>query len=60
VTVPQEALRQITVRRDDLEYLLAHVGDEMHGHPDPRHWHLPLLDEAIARLYAAVTEEPQP
>jgi hypothetical protein len=44
----------VEVRRFDLEYLLAHVADEMNGHPDPAHWRLPLLTQALERLQQAV------
>jgi hypothetical protein len=46
----------VIVRRDDLEYLLAHVADEVYGtpRPDRSHWQLPLLNEAIARLTGAL------
>lgn len=43
----------VMVRRSDLEYVLAHVADEIHGHPDPSHWRLPLFAEALERLNAA-------
>jgi len=43
----------ISVRKDDLEYLIAHVADEMHGHPDRSHWQLPGVLEPVARLHEA-------
>ena len=48
MTVPD---RKITVLAGDLEYLLAHVADEIHGTPDSEHWQLPLLRQAIERLW---------
>lgn len=45
---------EIVVKRVDLEYLLAHVADEVHGNPGPEHWRLPLLQETLARLGTAV------
>ena len=46
----------VTVARADLEYLLAHYADEVHGTPVPdrEHWRLPLLGEACARLAGAL------
>ena len=44
----------VAVSREDLQYVLAHVADEIHGNPDPAHWNLPLFREALARLHAAV------
>jgi hypothetical protein len=43
----------VIVRREDIQYLLAHVADEIRGRPDPAHWHLPMLRDAITRLSAA-------
>lgn len=51
---PQPPAGQATVSRDDLEYVLAHVADEIHGNPAPAHWNLPLFREALARLHAAL------
>ena len=47
---------EVTVKRADLEYLLAHYADEVHGTPVPdrEHWRLPLLGEACARLAGAL------
>ena len=50
---PQPPRLTVTVDAGDLQYLLGHVADEIHGHPDPSHWKLPLLTQAIARLSAA-------
>jgi hypothetical protein len=47
-----EPSASVIARRDDLQYLLAHVADEINGNPDPAHWHLPMLRESIARLSA--------
>lgn len=47
----------VSVHRGDLEYLLAHVADEMHGHPDPAHWRLPLLTETLERLQQAANSD---
>jgi hypothetical protein len=43
----------VMVSRNDLQYLLAHVSDEIHGAPDHRHWELPVLKDTIARLSLA-------
>jgi hypothetical protein len=43
----------VMVSRNDLQYLLAHVADEIHGAPDHRHWELPMLKDTIARLSLA-------
>jgi hypothetical protein len=40
----------VQVERDDLQYLLAHVADEMYGDPDPGHWKLPVITNVINRL----------
>jgi hypothetical protein len=47
----------VLVSRSDLEYVLGHVADEIHGHPDPAHWRLPLFTEALERLNAAVRRD---
>jgi hypothetical protein len=46
----------VEVHKDDLGYLLAHVADELHGHPDRRHWTLPLLLRAVTRLNYSLGE----
>jgi hypothetical protein len=42
-----------TVRANDLRYVLAHIADEIHGHPDREHWVLPGLQAALRRLERA-------
>jgi hypothetical protein len=47
----------VGVHKNDLAYLLAHVADEIHGHPDHIHWLLPLLQRAIGRMNYALGED---
>lgn len=55
---PATADGQVPVVRGDLEYVLAHVADEIHGNPDPAHWDLPLFREALGRLRTAAGSAP--
>jgi hypothetical protein len=40
-------LGTVEVNLEALIYVMAHVNDEVSGHPKPEHWHLPILTEAI-------------
>jgi hypothetical protein len=46
----------VAVHKGDLAYLLAHVADEIHGHPDHVHWFLPFLQHSIIRLNHSLGE----
>jgi hypothetical protein len=48
------AVTRVLVVQDELQYVLAHIADEMQGIPEPSHWDLPLFRELVGRLRRAV------